>query len=242
MRQITGAANEADTIEEAFRVALDRVCAFTGWPIGHAYVRSGGRFRSTGIWHAPSTEQFEEFKRTTEDPSFDIAEDIGAGVLATARPQWLADFTAQSKLARNAVAQRVGIQTALALPVLLHREVVAILEFFSVERKEPDSDLLRIMGSVGRQLSQVIERVEARGLLQEANDELKSWVGELERRNASSTCSTRWETSSRAAVPRRRRTASCGSSSHGGYGRRGSIATGSAVRAHRLIGASSRQP
>ncbi len=34
LQVITSAANEAVTVESALQIALDRVCAFTGWPVG----------------------------------------------------------------------------------------------------------------------------------------------------------------------------------------------------------------
>jgi len=54
LQVITSAANEAVTVEGALQIALDRVCAFTGWPVGHAYTVSeeaGGVAQSTGLWH-----------------------------------------------------------------------------------------------------------------------------------------------------------------------------------------------
>ena len=35
---ITRAANEAPSSAEALRYAVDRICASTGWPVGHAYL------------------------------------------------------------------------------------------------------------------------------------------------------------------------------------------------------------
>ena len=42
LQAITGAANEANTFEEAMGIALDRICAHTGWPVGHVYLLSEG--------------------------------------------------------------------------------------------------------------------------------------------------------------------------------------------------------
>ena len=38
---ITAAANEAASVESAIQIALDQVCAQTGWPVGHAYMLAG---------------------------------------------------------------------------------------------------------------------------------------------------------------------------------------------------------
>ncbi|HET9480157.1 MAG TPA: PAS domain S-box protein, partial [Candidatus Polarisedimenticolia bacterium] len=39
LQQVAVAANEATSHQEAIRTCLDRVCAHTGWPLGHAWLR-----------------------------------------------------------------------------------------------------------------------------------------------------------------------------------------------------------
>jgi hypothetical protein len=38
LQDITRAANEAPSSAEALQYAVDRLCASTGWPVGHAYL------------------------------------------------------------------------------------------------------------------------------------------------------------------------------------------------------------
>ncbi len=47
------------------------------------------------------------------------------------------------------------------MPVLVRDEVVAVLEFYSDERAEPDEHLLEVMGNLGTQLGRVVEREDA---------------------------------------------------------------------------------
>src|SRR5688572_7129701 len=42
LNAVTDAANAADTVDAAIQVALDQMCAFTSWPIGHAYLVTPG--------------------------------------------------------------------------------------------------------------------------------------------------------------------------------------------------------
>ena len=53
LRRTAAAANESSSVEDALAVALDEVCRFTGWPIGHAFLVSRDdpdELVSTGIW------------------------------------------------------------------------------------------------------------------------------------------------------------------------------------------------
>nr|MBA3242958.1 STAS domain-containing protein [Acidobacteriota bacterium] len=54
-----------------------------------------------------------------------------------------------------------GLRGAFAFPILLHGEVLGVLEFFSREVRPPDASLLALMASVGSQTGQVIERQRA---------------------------------------------------------------------------------
>jgi GAF domain-containing protein len=178
------AANESPSVEEAFRTAVEQIGAHAGWPVGHAYCREpGDRFRSMDVWHLDDPERFASFREATEDQSFDITEGLGRDVLQTGRAQWVVRFPAIPRFQRNRFAANAGLATALVFPVVLHREILGLLEFFSTEEQEPDSEVLAVMDSVGVQLTQVLERTESRSRLEEANHRLNAWVGELEDRN-----------------------------------------------------------
>ncbi len=50
------AAHNAATVREALQIALDLVCAYTGWPVGHAYLRVDGS-TDTLVSVEPSTRR-----------------------------------------------------------------------------------------------------------------------------------------------------------------------------------------
>ena len=62
VHQVTVAAYEVATVEDALQAGVDQVCADTGWPVGHVYVlagdvpRNSSRLRS-GIWADPMTSR-----------------------------------------------------------------------------------------------------------------------------------------------------------------------------------------
>ena len=41
LQEVATAANLAPNTEHALQTGVDRVCAYTGWPVGHAYVLAG---------------------------------------------------------------------------------------------------------------------------------------------------------------------------------------------------------
>jgi ammonium transporter len=69
LRRTAATANESSSIEDAMALALDEVCRFTGWPIGHALVVSRDdpeELVSTGIWRVGDEERYGEFRAATE--------------------------------------------------------------------------------------------------------------------------------------------------------------------------------
>ena len=55
-----------------------------------------------------------------------------------------------------AVAEEVGLTSGAAFPVLVGDDVVAVLEFFSSERKAPDEAISEVMMAVGTQLGRIV--------------------------------------------------------------------------------------
>ncbi len=172
LERVAVAANEAERAEDAFALTLAAVCAHTGWPIGHVYVPAPhGRDElvPSGIWHFDDEVGFDTFRTATEATRLrsgvglaGLATEVGEGV-------WIADLTADAAgRARRAVD--CGVKAGFAFPVLVGHEVVAVLEFFSVDAAEPDTELLGVMTSLGTQLGRVVERER----LRDQHEELES--------------------------------------------------------------------
>ena len=176
LQVITSAANEAVSVEGALQIALDRVCAFTGWPVGHAYMvneEAGGVAESTGLWHLEDEERFATFKRVTEGRSWGASKaGLVRRVLNYGKPAWIIDVTKDPAFVRAKSAKEIGVRAGFAFPVLAGSDVRAVLEFFSDKPAEPDEAVLELMAQVGTQLGRAMERNRAeeqlRGAMEEA--------------------------------------------------------------------------
>lgn len=154
------AADAGATLESA----MERICRHALWPVGHLFAVEAAapgaepRLKSSGIWHCFDPDRFELFRAASvedEDATYDR---LPGQALGTGRPAWTLDIAQDEDFSRAAVAQQAGLRSAFAFPVLLGREVVAVLEFFSDRDNEPDGSLLRNMAQIGAQLGRVIER------------------------------------------------------------------------------------
>jgi PAS domain S-box-containing protein len=178
LQSITSAANEAVTVESALQIALHRVCAFTGWPVGHAYVVSGdgGDIAvSTGLWHLDDEELFANFRSVTEGRSWGASKaGLVRRVLTDGKPAWIIDVTKDPDFVRAKTAREIGVRAGFAFPVLAGSQVHAILEFFSDKPAEPDESILELMAQVGTQLGRVMERAEAEEQLRGAKEDAET--------------------------------------------------------------------
>src|SRR5581483_11717469 len=68
LQEVAITANQATSVDAALQSALDQVCAYTGWPIGHAYFssREDDGLEPTRLWHIDDPEQFVSFRKQTE--------------------------------------------------------------------------------------------------------------------------------------------------------------------------------
>jgi len=160
LEEIAVAANSADTIERTLQFALDRVCEYMSWPVGHVYLleESTGELVSARLWHMERPTVFEALRRISENHRFRPGIGLPGRVLESGKPAWIRNVVKDPNFPRSELAQELGVRGAFGFPVLAGRKVVAVLEFFIDEPAEPDQSTLEVMGHVGTQLGRVFER------------------------------------------------------------------------------------
>jgi signal transduction histidine kinase/ActR/RegA family two-component response regulator/HAMP domain-containing protein len=174
LQAVAVAANEAHAPADAIQIVLDQVCASTGWQVGHALMREDGELVSSGVWHLKEPDRLQEFRRASERLRFATGVGLPGRVLATGSPAWIVDVTTDANFPRADVSLALGLRAGMAFPVLVGRDVAAVLEFFAPEPAEPDRAVLDLMANVGTQLGRVIERSRAAEALHQSRDEAES--------------------------------------------------------------------
>jgi PAS domain S-box-containing protein len=155
--------SEAETLAEATPRLLEAVGETLGWEVGAIWEvdRTADRLRCAATWHAPGKDR-KEFDALTMQTVFPKGVGLPGLVWQNGKPAWIEDFPSPERaFPRAPVAAEEGLHGAVAFPLLLGREVLGVIEFFSGEILEPDQDLITMMDAIGRQLGQFIERQEA---------------------------------------------------------------------------------
>ena len=174
LQGIAEAANSARSVREAFQVALDRVCAFMTWPVGHVYLLHGSMLKTSGWWHDEDRARFAGFRAHSSAMEFTVDVPMIGQVLGSGLATWLSDLSDRSTFLRSDSAIAAGLNSGFAFPVLIEDEVVAVLEFYSERREEADLALLSLMANIGTQLGRVVERERARKAAEDRAESIRS--------------------------------------------------------------------
>lgn len=168
LQTVAVASNEAESTAAALRRAIGKVCEHTGWPVGHAYLRQEGTSaQSSGVWHLSDPERFAALKKASTEMTFEPGEGLVGRVLLTGEPVCVADLRKEPDFSRGRVEPNTGVSAAFLFPLLVGREVVGVLEFFSDKVAELDAPLLQTMVHVGTQLGRTVERERVSRQLEE---------------------------------------------------------------------------
>jgi signal transduction histidine kinase len=171
---ITAAANGSTSVHAAIQVTLDEICAYTGWPLGHAYFVGDdpALLHSAKIWHMDQPKRFATFRQITEATVFRRGIGLPGRVLESCRPLWVPDVNLDTNFPRNKHSLELGVRAAFAFPVLAGTIVVAVLEFFSCDQIKAEDAWLKIAAQAGIQLGRIFERQRAASELEGMHAEL----------------------------------------------------------------------
>lgn len=160
--EVTRALSESEDFKGAAPRILRAVCEALGWELGQVWTldREASVLRLFEAWRAEGLD-VREFERVSSRREFPRGEGLPGRTWERGEPLWVEDLASDGTFPRSGLAGRAGLHAAVAFPVLMRGETVAVLEFFSRELRPPDEALLAMMSHVGSQIGQVIERQRA---------------------------------------------------------------------------------
>jgi diguanylate cyclase (GGDEF)-like protein/PAS domain S-box-containing protein len=168
LQAVAVSANGSDSFDTALQVCLDRICAYTGWPVGHAYVITGsGGPTSSPIWHLDDPDRYQSLRAASDKVGVRSRTSLIGRVFSTGRPTSVA-VDPLGVLPRP-VAHAAGLVEVMAFPVMADGKAEVVLEFFSKERIELDDQLSRLIANVAGQLGHILERGSAASRLSHQN-------------------------------------------------------------------------
>lgn len=155
---------------------LRTVCEALGWEVGDFWTpKSDGRVLRCRVSES-RIGKFSKFKLVCR--KLELAPGIGlpGRVWSNLKPAWISDITKDNNFPRASVAAGEGLHSAFAFPISFGKHFVGVMEFFSLEIRERDEDLLKIFGAIGSQIGQFVQRKRAEAALQKSKELLEQLV------------------------------------------------------------------
>jgi PAS domain S-box-containing protein len=161
LQTITMEVAAASDISSALKVVLSRVCERTGWVIGQAWIPAadGSTLECSPAWFS-NVSGLEEFRSLSEETRFLPGVGLPGRVWSSKQPLWIQDVTVAPNFPRAAIAEKVGLKAAVAIPILSGEDVTAVIEFFVREPRREEERLVKLISAVASGLGLVIARKE----------------------------------------------------------------------------------
>ena len=177
----TRALVECATLSEATPIILKAICETLGWEQGLVWSidATAGVLRCVGTWRTLAAE-FSEFDALSRERTFSTGIGLPGRVWSKGVPCWISDVQQDSNFPRAPAAAREGLHGAVGFPIVLAREILGVMEFFSHEIRQPDDELLKLMATIGSQIGYFIRRKRAEEELQRYSRELEVAKGRAE--------------------------------------------------------------
>jgi len=169
LHRVTMIASEAANAEEALHGSIEVICELTRWPVGHVYVPGddGTTLFPAPMWSSGS-QPFEQFREVTDQTFFAKGAGLPGSVFVAGRAMWIENVQHRVDFLRGRKHVDIRVKAAMAVPIAIGRETVAVLEFFHPDPLPTDGELLSTLELVGKQIGQVLKRRRAEQRVAEA--------------------------------------------------------------------------
>jgi GGDEF domain-containing protein len=123
-------ANQSTDLEQALRGGVQLVCAELDCPLAHVFLQQGRSFAPSRIWVARDPAKHQVFMDATMRASFSTVEEVTGRSLDDTLPVYVPKLSEAVAFRRGAALWEAGLDSAVFLPVVSGREVMALLELF----------------------------------------------------------------------------------------------------------------
>jgi len=160
---ITDILATASSLDEAAPKLLSVIATNLDWQFAAfwSFNSNQNELHSIANWRDESFPGTAEFAEASSQFHVGGDQSFPGRIWASKAPLWVADFGSDESFPGAAVAARGNLHSAFAFPVTSNDAVIGVIELFSQKNEEPDSATLATLISIGSQIGQFSERVNA---------------------------------------------------------------------------------
>jgi two-component system, cell cycle sensor histidine kinase and response regulator CckA len=160
--RISRILSESTTIEVATPKILKSVIDTFSWEVGELWLidASVNALRCVEMVKAQDFDA-REFEDVSRQMIFPSGIGLPGEIWAERRPKWDRDSSNLSNRPRTAIAQKIGLHSAIGFPILSGNQMLGVFMFNSSRVLEPDTEILQVFSTIGMQIGEFIEHKRA---------------------------------------------------------------------------------
>jgi PAS domain S-box-containing protein len=159
---VTRVLAESESLEIATPQILSSIAENLDWEVGAIWQLDddGEQLRCLQVWHSTAAH-FPKFEAATRDLKVKLGQGLPGHVWETGQPAWVTEIPESGRFPRIAIDREEGLRSAFAFPIRSGGKFMGVIEFFTTETREVDTELLAMFDSIGSQVGQFMERRRA---------------------------------------------------------------------------------
>ena len=159
---VTTAASDTASVADLASACLKKICELRRWSLGQVWFPRPER-AGLVCCHESFFSEFacREFRAASLATAVAHGHDLVGRVWESKRAAWITDVTTVADFPRGSAARADGLISGFVFPITAGEEVLAVFEFFSRSRREPDEPLLTAVETLGQRLGDILERRHA---------------------------------------------------------------------------------
>lgn len=183
LQALAMAISTAQDFESALSSVLRHVCHATGWTLGEAWLprADGVGLERSPAWYCGAANVQEMLQEHTEQVTCLPGIGLIGRVWASKKAAWMRDLRFESQ--PGSAAGPLGLNAAVAIPVLARDEAMAVIAFYMEVPRDEDAQLMELISTVAAQLGPMIQRKQ----LEDAHALLASIVESMQEAIVSTT-------------------------------------------------------
>jgi PAS domain S-box-containing protein len=176
LNEVIVSVNKSFNLEYSISYAINKLCEYTSWDVGHCYFAENNKIVTSRLWNANLSSRYLSLKEVTEQTIFLKNEGLPGRAFIEKKSYWvhMKDLTGSPYSKRAEQVYSSGLKTGIWVPIIKNNTVMGVLEFFNRKDIPPDNELLDCITNVCIEIGSLYERNEFLELLKEREEHFKA--------------------------------------------------------------------
>jgi diguanylate cyclase (GGDEF)-like protein/PAS domain S-box-containing protein len=163
----------AESESAGLKGVMRAVCEAEGFACGRYFRLERSMLRFHDAWASADTG-IASFIERSRSYVFRPGEGLTGTVWQSGEPVWSADIARDPRVRDRNAWQGTGLRGGFAFPVLTEGKIIGVLNFSSLNTREPDQRLLAASRVIGSQVGQFLQRKQAEASLRDSEARFRS--------------------------------------------------------------------